>query len=106
MTHSYYHLVAVAVAAVVSGPVHAGQFVVELDAPFDAPPHALMQKHGLTVDETLSAGSDSYVIVSADTEDAVRARRQAFLSRLEEIRLRQARNETEGVDPVPPARSA
>ncbi len=50
----------------------AGQFVVELDAPFDAPPQALMQKHGVTVDETLSAGADSYVVVSADTEDAVR----------------------------------
>ncbi len=50
----------------------AGQFVVELDAPFDTPSQALMQKHGVTVDETLSAGADSYVVVSADTDVAVR----------------------------------
>lgn len=50
----------------------AGQYVVELDAPFEAPSAALMQEHGLTVDETLSAGPNSYVVVTADTEDAVR----------------------------------
>ena len=55
----------------------AGQYVVELDVPFVAPPQTLMQEHGLTVDETLSAGADSYVVVSADTEDAVRELMQA-----------------------------
>lgn len=51
----------------------AGQYVVELDAPFEAPSDALMQRHGLTVDETLSAGTDSYVVVTAESEDEVRA---------------------------------
>ncbi len=41
-----------------------------------------------------------------ESEDAVRARRRSFLSRLEEIQLRKARNETEGVDPGPPALAA
>jgi hypothetical protein len=49
----------------------SGQFVVELDAPFETPSQMLLQEHGLTVDETLSAGVDSYVVVSADTQDAV-----------------------------------
>lgn len=49
----------------------AGQYVVELDAPFEAPSEALMQSHGFSVDETLSAGVDSYVVVTADDEDAV-----------------------------------
>ena len=66
-------------AALILAPTAAvaGQYVVELDVPFVAPPHTLMQEHGLTVDETLSAGADSYVVVSADTEDAVRELMQA-----------------------------
>ena len=61
-----------AVALLAAAPAIAGQYVVELDAPFAAPPEALMQQHGLTVNETLSAGADSYVVVTAETEDAVR----------------------------------
>ena len=66
-------------AALILAPTTAvaGQYVVELDVPFVAPPQTLMQRHGLTVDETLSAGADSYVVVSADTEDAVRELMQA-----------------------------
>ena len=66
-------------AALILAPTAAvaGQYVVELDVPFVAPPQTLMQEHGLTVDETLSAGADSYVVVSADTEDAVRELMQA-----------------------------
>ncbi|MBT8415863.1 MAG: DUF4242 domain-containing protein [Silicimonas sp.] len=55
----------------------AGQYVVELDTPFEAPPQTLMQEYGLTVDETLSAGADSYVVVTAETENAVRDMMQA-----------------------------
>lgn len=55
----------------------AGQYVVELDTPFVAPPAALMEDHGLRVDETLSAGTDSYVVVTAETEKAVRDMMQA-----------------------------
>ncbi|EPX83427.1 hypothetical protein Salmuc_02035 [Salipiger mucosus DSM 16094] len=51
----------------------AGQYVVELEAPFETPPKALLREHGLTVDETLSAGADSYVVLSADDEANVHA---------------------------------
>lgn len=50
----------------------AGQFVVELEAPFEAPSETLMQQAGVSVDETLSAGTDSYVVLSADGEKTVR----------------------------------
>lgn len=61
-------------AAMILAPATAlaGQYVVELDAPFEAPSQMLMQEHDLTVDETLSAGADSYVVVTADNEEAVR----------------------------------
>ena len=61
-------------AALLIGPTSAlaGQYVVELDAPFETPQPALLQEYGLTVDETLSAGADSYVVVTAETEDVVR----------------------------------
>lgn len=58
-------------------PALAGQYVVELNAPFEPPSEALMQNHGFSVDETLSAGADSYVVVTADDEDAVRNLLQA-----------------------------
>lgn len=50
----------------------AGQFVVELEAPFETPSEAMLQQAGVSVDETLSAGPDSYVVLTADDEDAVR----------------------------------
>ncbi len=55
----------------------AGQFVVELEAPFETPSETLMQQAGVSVDETLSAGSDSYVVLTANDEDAVRQMFQA-----------------------------
>lgn len=66
-------------AAMILAPATAlaGQYVVELDAPFEAPSQMLMQEHDLTVDETLSAGADSYVVVTADNEEAVRDLMQA-----------------------------
>lgn len=49
-----------------------GQFVVELEAPFVAPPETLMQEAGVSVDETLSAGPDSYVVLTAKDEASLR----------------------------------
>lgn len=63
----------------------AGQYVVELDAPFETPPSSLTQKHGMTVDEILSAGADSYVVVTADTKDKVRALFEAASITVEKI---------------------
>ncbi|QJF51116.1 nickel-binding protein [Roseobacter ponti] len=54
------------------GAAFAGQFVVELEAPFEEPSEAVMQQSGVSVDETLSAGADSYVVLSADDEISVR----------------------------------
>lgn len=59
-------------AVFASSTAMAGQYVVELNAPFETPAPALMQQHAWTVDETLSAGADSYVVVTAEDEDAVR----------------------------------
>jgi hypothetical protein len=64
------------VAAIVAAqPAFAGQYVLELDAALEPPPAALMLHHGVTLDETLSAGADSYAVFSA--EDA--ATLQGFL---------------------------
>lgn len=50
----------------------AGQFIVELEAPFEAPSEAQMQEADVTIDETLSAGPDSYVVLTANDEASVR----------------------------------
>lgn len=50
----------------------AGQYVVELDAPFNAPSADVLLQKGVTIDETLSAGADSYVVVTAENKEAVR----------------------------------
>ena len=50
----------------------AGQFVVELEVPFEPPSEALMRQAGVTVDETLSAGPDSYVVLTANDVETVR----------------------------------
>ncbi len=63
----------VVVLLTTSSAVLAGQYVVELDAPFDAPSAEIMKQAGLTIDETLSAGADSYVVVTAGDEEAVRS---------------------------------
>ncbi|SLN45867.1 hypothetical protein ROJ8625_02209 [Roseivivax jejudonensis] len=54
------------VALLVAPPVFADQFVVELDAELAAPPEGLMSSHGVTLDETLSAGPDSYAVFTAE----------------------------------------
>lgn len=63
----------------------AGQYVLELDAPFDAPDAEVLQQQGVSVDETLSAGADSYVVVSAKDEDAIRSLLQGTSNTAERI---------------------
>lgn len=47
---------------------HAGQFVVELDRPFEAPGEAALSASNIAVGETLSAGTDSYAVLTAEDE--------------------------------------
>ncbi|MBM9595930.1 nickel-binding protein [Roseitranquillus sediminis] len=49
----------------------AGQFVVELDAPLVAPSADLLASHGVSFDESLSAGADSYAVFTAGDSDAL-----------------------------------
>jgi hypothetical protein len=60
-------------------PVVAGQFVVELGSPLEPPPAVLMSDHGVSIDETLSAGADSYAVFSASNAETL----QEFLNAAE-----------------------
>ncbi|MDD9921642.1 MAG: DUF4242 domain-containing protein [Boseongicola sp.] len=50
---------------------NAGQFVVELNEPLNPPSQSLLSAHAVSLDETFSAGPDSYAVFSADTQDAL-----------------------------------
>ncbi|MEP1202081.1 nickel-binding protein [Tateyamaria sp.] len=63
---------ALVAAMLIPNAALAGQYVVELDSPFDALSPELLQQKGVSVDETLSAGADSYVVITAVDEAAVR----------------------------------
>ncbi|MFT5351849.1 MAG: hypothetical protein ACI9MF_002674 [Gammaproteobacteria bacterium] len=43
----------------------AGQFVIELDAPLEQPPADILSDHDISLDQTFSAGVDSYAVFSA-----------------------------------------
>lgn len=60
-----------AIAAIVAGPACADQFVVELAAELVAPADPLMTRHGVMLDETLSAGADSYAVFTAEDAEAL-----------------------------------
>ncbi|MDF0602586.1 DUF4242 domain-containing protein [Psychromarinibacter sp. C21-152] len=62
---------AFAAALYAAAPAFAGQFVVELDAPLPAPSPALLESHAVTLDETLSAGPESYAVFTAADMDAL-----------------------------------
>jgi len=49
----------------------AGQFVIELNAPLNPPSAALLSRHHITLDETLSAKAKSYAVLSAASEAAL-----------------------------------
>lgn len=63
----------------------AGQYVVELDSPFDAPAAEVLQHEGVIINETLSAGTDSYVVVSAKDEETIRSLLQGTSNTAEKI---------------------
>lgn len=52
-------------------PVAAGQFVIELDEPLATPSSELMSQHDVSLDETMSAGADSYAVFTAEDQGAL-----------------------------------
>jgi hypothetical protein len=68
MTKTFSLVVAAMLAA---QPAIAGQFVIELDEPLDPPDAALMTSHGVSLDETMSSGPDSYVVFTAADAEAL-----------------------------------
>lgn len=54
-----------------ANPAAAGQFVIELNAPLDPPSAALLKRHDITLNETLSAGADSYAVFTAASESTL-----------------------------------
>jgi hypothetical protein len=66
----------VVAALLAAQPAIAGQFVIELDGPLEPPPSGLMTRHGVTLEETMSAGPDSYAVFTAADAEAL----QAFLA--------------------------
>lgn len=71
MHKTYQTLALTAAILFAGGAALAGQFVVELDAPLAPPPTSMLDSHGIAVDETLSAGTDSYAVFSAGDELAL-----------------------------------
>jgi hypothetical protein len=63
-------------ALLAAQPGIADQFVIELDQPLAAPPADLLAGHDVALDETLSAGADSYAVLSASSAEAL----QGFLA--------------------------
>lgn len=71
MTRSQIASSLFAAIVMMATPVIAGQFVIELDEPLAAPSTELMSQYGVSLDETLSAGADSYAVFSAENQGAL-----------------------------------
>lgn len=82
--YTFIHTGLIAVLATTTAAM-AGQYVVELDAPFEAPAADVLQQEGVSIDETLSAGEDSYVVLSAKNEGAIRSLLQGTSNTAEKI---------------------
>ncbi len=73
MHNSLYALIVSAVLALFGNSAFAGQFVVELYAPLEPPSPSLLQAHGVEVENSLAAGSNSYAIFSARDAESLSA---------------------------------
>jgi hypothetical protein len=71
MLTNYLRLTSLLVFVFTAQTAVAGQFVIELNAPLDPPSAALLSRHDITLDETLSADADSYAVFSAASETAL-----------------------------------
>ncbi len=71
MTRSYTIVSLFASIIMMTAPAIAGQFVIELDEPLTHPSPELLNQHGVSLDETLSAGADSYAVFSAENLGAL-----------------------------------
>ncbi|UWR05209.1 DUF4242 domain-containing protein (plasmid) [Ruegeria conchae] len=67
-----------AVSLLVSQAAEAGQFVVELNKPLSVEATAGSSHYDVAVDETLSAGVDSYAVLTAADEAALQTFLKAF----------------------------
>ena len=61
----------VSLLVIVGQPTLAGQFVIELGAPFEPPSEEVYERHGVELDELLSAGDDSYAVFTASDQDTL-----------------------------------
>ncbi len=73
MRNSLKVLIAPLVLALLGNSAFAGQFVVELYAPLEPPSPGLLQAHGVKVENSLVAGSNSYAIFDAKDEESLSA---------------------------------
>lgn len=71
MARTYQIIPLFAAIVMMTTPVAAGQFVIELDEPLAPLSSELMSQHGVSLDETLSAGADSYAVFSAEDQAAL-----------------------------------
>lgn len=70
--NTYWKTLTVALTAfAITGPSLAGQYMLELVAPLEKPSEELLASHQVTLDETLSAGEDSYAVFSASDATAL-----------------------------------
>lgn len=65
--------------------VFAGQFVVELYSPLEPPAPGLLQAHGVEVENSLAAGSNSYAIFAAEDAESLSAFLDASSIQVEKI---------------------
>ena len=77
---------ALAIAIMISTqPALAGQYVIELSQPIDQPSAPQMADHGITLEETLSAGADSYAVFTATDVESLEVFLEAFSIKPEKI---------------------
>lgn len=68
MKHKFRMLTSLMALSLWAQLATAGQFVVELDAPLAQPPADVLSDHNIVLDQTFSAGADSYAVFSATDE--------------------------------------
>ena len=85
MKSLFRKLIVAAAVVVASVPAFAGQFVVELDRPIDAQSVAKMTDNGITLEETLAAGTDSYAVFKASNAESLNAFLEALSIKPEKI---------------------
>ena len=73
MREPFNRMIATVAVILMGQPLVAGQFVVELAEPLQAPQQSAFAAHDVALTDTLSAGIDSYAIFSAPDRDSLDA---------------------------------